>query len=169
MSAWGTTIPYKEGDSKNPAVKGGNGDWSTGMFEFFSDDKVFLYGVLCGSGLYIDTITKIYGGAWALQGLAQTIDEKCHCAGLVTNDHWGDTGFLCNGIISSLCGWIVYPLVWRPEQRQLYYIEGNLVGDCVTCICCGNCSYCQERREYEIAVAAKGKDFCNINKRKGTA
>ncbi len=139
------------------------------MFEIFRDQEVFLFGVLAYNAMYVDTITKIYGGAYMMHGVCQKIDETCRCSGLVSNDEWGDAGFLWNGICNCLCGWALVPLAWRPDFRQLFYIEGNLIGDCVTCIFCGNCQGCQERREYKLAVEAKGKDFVNVRKRKGEA
>ena len=115
--------------------------YSTGMFSFFDDLPVLLYGVGCGGCLAVhnSVIAADNQAAFGLPG--DMITEKCEFAGCAAND-----GAICLNAAIYNCFEPVYCL-WRKQVREKTGVDGSLPGDIVATCCCSYAAVMQDARE----------------------
>jgi len=76
----------------------------------------------------------------------------CHCYVSGKNAEAVDENCLLFGVLSMTPCYLCAATVIRGKVREKYSIEGSLVGDCCTHLCCPLCGICQEGQE----VISKG-------------
>jgi Cys-rich protein (TIGR01571 family) len=119
--------------------------WSTGLLSIWDDFEVMLNAtVLCGTLVPLipaRNALDLNNGAAACglrHGLVQRAFAKCGC-----NDR--DAAYGLN--LALCCCFPPIMIFWRKQMREVYSIDGSILGDAAAVCMCFPCAVMQESRE----------------------